>query len=397
MDYKNIIFLSKDSVKAVDVDLDGNCDTVSLNGHETIPCKTLQDVKVFCDCLKDAYNIDEFSDLDIETLVIYSKVKNEMLFKVHELLKDCKQLNMIDMEKLLPVIAEKKALLPAESKAVIEFAGMYYQLSCGDDHTVQVRVTKASQENCVHLHDKDFNILYNYKNQMAAGLEEINKIKDECQYQMDALKQEFEVIEEKLNNEKKVLLDKIREYEAQLIAKKEEEKRNNFKRIVYKLDYNASYPVMVQKENGVLIGYFKFEKKTLMLRVAIEKFKTLGDRDDYLKNLAFLGLTVKKYYKDNSFVHKGDVIGIIESVWDYNTDKSFTGMKPVWFDKPNKKFFEIKAEMDGKIYWIDNHGEYLQDQDDYLILIEKYDTKADAIEWYKATKDKEAEENVGTF
>ena len=53
--------------------------------------------------------------------------------------------------------------------------------------------------------------------------------------------------------------------------------------------------------------------------------------------------------------------------------------------------------MDGKIYWIDNHGEYLQDQDDYLILIEKDDTKANAIEWYKETKAKEAEENVGTF
>ena len=97
-------------------------------------------------------------------------------------------------------------------------------------------------------------------------------------------------------------------------------------------------------------------------------------------------------------MHKGDVIGIIESIWDYKTgDSFFDSIKPWWFDNPNKKFLEIKAEMDGKVYWIDNHGEYLQDQDDYLILIEKDDTKADAIEWYKKTKEKEAEENVGTF
>ena len=396
MDYRNIIFLTKDSIKAVDVDLDGNCDTVSLNGHETIPCKTAQDVKVFCDCLKDAYNIDEFSDLDIETLVIYSKVKNEMLFTMHELLKDCKQINIIDMEKLLPVIAEKKSLLSGEGKVLVEFADMYYQLSCGADHMVQVRFAKASEENCVHLQDEDFNILYNYKNQIAVGLEEINKVKAECQSKINGLKQEFAIIEEKLNNEKKVLLDKIREYEAQLIAKKEEEKLNSFKRIVYKLDYNASYPVMIQKEDGGIISYYEFEEKTIMLRVAIDKFKALGDEEHNI--LLFLGLTLKKYYKDNSFVHKGDIIGIIESVWDYATgSKLLDAVKPWWFDKPNKKFFEIKAEMDGKIYWIDNHGEYLQDQDDYLILIEKDDTKANAIEWYKETKEKEAEENVGTF
>ena len=418
MDYKNIIFLTKDSIKAVDVDLDGNCDVISLNGHETVVCKTEQEFSAFCDCLKEAYNIDEFSDLDIETLVIYCKVKNEMLFVVHELLKDCKQLNMIDMEKLLPVIAEKKGLLPTEGKVLIEFAGMYYQVSCGADHVVQVRFAKASEENCIHLQDADFNILYCYKNQMAASQEATNKIKEECQLQMEALKEQFAATEEKLKREKENLLDKIRQYEAQEAAKKEAEKRNNFKRIIYKLDYNASIPIWIEEddfknryyksmffypptEKDVPLMLDKYQKKSLNTREAINavKVRVEGDVSDDVKTSIFTGLTIKKLYKDNSYVNKGTVIGLIKyceeltkkggifsCLANNNTDDYYYNL-----------FFEIKAEMDGKIYWIDNHGEYLQDQDDYLILIEKDDTKADAIEWYKETKAKEAEDNVGTF
>ena len=426
MDYKNIIFLTKDNIKAMDVDLDGNCDVVSLNGHETIPCRTASDLKVFCDCLKDAYNIDEFSDLDIETLVIYSKVKNEMLFTVYELMKDCRQINIIDMEKLLPIIAEKEGLLTTEGKTLVEFFGMYYQLNYSADHTVQVRFAKASEDNCVHLQNEDFNILYYYKNQASVSAEATKKIEAEYQSQMEALKLEFEAVEERMNKEKAVLLDRIREYEAQLFAKKEEEKRNSFKRIVYKLDYNQAYTVWISKYYGDIFLYqpedcpddlddgyeHEYEKKTMSLREVIKRVK---DRkferfvhEEYKDK--YLGISIEKYYRDSSFVTKGTVVGIVENSWyskNYrgtlgfidDTRKIIAGRSEdiETFKNERVKLFEIKAEMDGKIYWIDNHGEYLQDQDDYLILIENDDTKADAIEWYKKSKQKEAEENEGTF
>ena len=431
MDYKNIIFLTKDSIKAVDVGLDGSCDVISLNGHEEIPCKTAQDLKGFCDCLKDAYNIDEFSDLDIETLVIYGKVKNEMLFALHELLKECKQINMIDIEKVIPIIAEKKGLLSEEEKILVEYAGMYYQLHCGADHMVQVCFAKASEDNCVHLQNEDFNILYYYKNQMAVSAEAIKKIEAEYRSEMETLKQEFAVVEEKLNKENAELVNKVREYEAQLCAKKEAEKRNNFKRIVYKLDYNASIPIWITEddfkdryykqlyfypptEKEVPLRLKEYKQKSLPTREAIHATKVNLEGEDGNGIYIYKGLAVKKLYKDNSYVTKGTVVGIIvikkerskisplsiidktlELVDQDAYDLSLNSIDA--YKKEDVYFFEIKAEMDGKIYWIDNHGEYLQDQDDYLILIEKDDTKANAIEWYKETKAKEAEENVGTF
>ena len=425
MDYKNIVFLIKDTIKAVDVDLEGNCDIVSLNGHESISYKTAQDIKVFCDCLKDAYNIDEFSDLDIETLVIYSKVKSDMMFAVYELLKECKQINVIDMEKLLPIIAEKKGLLSAEGKTLVEFSGMYYQLSCDAEHTVQVRFVKASEDNCVHLQNEDFNVLYYYKNRVSISAEATKKIETEYQSQMEALKQEFAAVEEKLNREKVELLNEIREYEARLVAKEEEEKRNSFKRIVYKLDYNQAYTVWISKYCGDIFLYqpedcpddlddgyeHGYEKKTMSLREVIKRVKDRNENflDEEYKD-KYLGVSIEKYYKDSSLVTKGTVVGIIENSWYSKSRGGLFGMiantakiaagrseEIEAFKNERVKLLEIKAEMDGKIYWIDNHGEYLQDQDDYLILIENDDTKADAIEWYKESKQKEAEENEGTF
>ena len=57
MKYCILIFMAKDRLAAIDIGADGMADEISINGNDTMPYASEDEIREFCQHIKDYYNL----------------------------------------------------------------------------------------------------------------------------------------------------------------------------------------------------------------------------------------------------------------------------------------------------------------------------------------------------
>ena len=65
MQYRVLVLISKEKLTAMDIGADGNVEAISIEGNEIMTYKSEEEIKDFCQYLKDYYNIVCFRLLDL--------------------------------------------------------------------------------------------------------------------------------------------------------------------------------------------------------------------------------------------------------------------------------------------------------------------------------------------
>lgn len=156
-----IIFITKTKLYASEIKSNGKAETISINGNTEIKCGGKESIDELISCLFDAFNIDDFADDNFDIIIIESDADREIIKYLEIKCGRAMKLNIISMEKILPVIVSAKNLIKAGKDVVVIFADQFYKISCDKKGLIELSAgdkgAKASM-----LNQDDFAIIFNY-------------------------------------------------------------------------------------------------------------------------------------------------------------------------------------------------------------------------------------------
>ena len=156
-----IIFITKTKLYASEIKSNGKAETISINGNTEIKCGGKESIDELISCLFDAFNIDDFADDNFDIIIIESDADRAIIKYLEIKCGGAMKLNIISMEKILPVIVSAKNLIKAGKDVVVIFADQFYKISCDKKGLIELSAgdkdAKASM-----LNQDDFAIIFNY-------------------------------------------------------------------------------------------------------------------------------------------------------------------------------------------------------------------------------------------
>lgn len=193
-----IIFLTKNKIFASEINSSGKAETISIKGNTEIKCEGKESIDELIDCLYDAFNIDDFADDNFDIVIVESGADKEVIKHLDAKCSGASKLNIISMEKLLPVIASNKNMVKADEEIIVTFADMFFKIACGDNKEVKVGKARKNEE-AIKLTINDFTLLYKYiVGNLGTGVDE--KALTEKQDTIIFLEEEIKTLNLELQN-----------------------------------------------------------------------------------------------------------------------------------------------------------------------------------------------------
>lgn len=365
MEYQVLIFMTEKSLSAVEMVSESDCEVISIDGNETMEYQEEKDIRKFCDCIKEYYSIDEFSDLEMEIDLVYGNTEKQYLTYLITQVTGCNNFSVTELKKILPVILLKRKMLCKNEEVLVAFLGESYLAQC--DNTLRIIVEKtADNGEGERIQYEDFSILFyfdakklsddfgdskaNEKNileieAIEKQLDEKNKQNRLLQEQRDMMSAQVEDANRNINN----LKDRIGSYEKTIASLKQE------------------------KEKMFLELEPLFEKERQIIQVSFSDSDFYGD---------FL---LKLQVEDGSVIESGNTIIELEPLDNFmcNNHKEY-----------------CCARKSGKIIWLieknaqkNKHSSSI----DIAIICNKFDDKENVMKWYKRNPEpKNLLESVGS-
>ena len=333
----------------------GTCDRVSLNGNESAKVDSTNEVKYFCEQVKDYYNIDTFCDLDMNIKIVIDEYSS-LIATLFEYLKEAKSVNIIDLKNVVPIYILKNCTVKPNSSVDVQCLNLEFKIKVDDK--LRVSYGSVSSDEFVIINPEDFSFLFKFDcTNLISDEREFFKFKEKCTALVESMKRELEVqkaayreLQEKCNTIEKTYMD----------LKKSSEERK------YKLN-----------ERRTIVRFFKDR---------LERSNTSGNSgsqgemsyDSILSFTWSLGRYNKKnkcrlFKSDGDIVKKGEKL--LDVIEEDGTSTERTGRKWV-----------IDAPADGRIFILVNNNSYIKNSDAVAIITDPADSKNDALKWYEEMK-----------
>ena len=174
MDYQLVILADKKVLMAIDIDEDGNCEAVSIDGNDSMNYSGKEDIEKFAQYICEEYNVDEIEELEAGGTIINCGAETDNVIGLLEVFNDLKGIDAIDIKKLLPIIAQNRGLLQHGSKTIFKVMDNYYSVKCDNDGVATAGKNKRTDE-AVELDGSDFTFLYFYKASNVVSKAEIEE------------------------------------------------------------------------------------------------------------------------------------------------------------------------------------------------------------------------------
>lgn len=350
MEYQVLIFMTEKYLSAAEIISENEYEIISIDGNEAMEYCSDKDIQKFCSCIKEYYNIDEFSDLEIEISLVYGTVGKAALALIVKQINGVDKLDIMKATKLFPIVLMQNKMVHKNKRVQFGFLEETYQVQCNED--MQLRTEKVTGEKVLNkIGYGDFTCLYypkagNLEND-AACMAKIKSLEEKLD--------EKDCIIEKLDTEKKEVVRQL----------------NQSSKRVMDLE-------RLSVEDGEIIIQLKQEKDSIMeeLELFLEKARTICKAS--FNNSSFWGdVLLKQQIKDGENVKSGDIIFSLEPL-----DKLF-------YCNKHEKFY--RAPRDGKVFWLvdDNlkismKSSLFSGSIDVFIITNKLDNKENVLKWYES-------------
>lgn len=148
MQYKIIVFITEEYLKALDVTEEDRFSDISIEGNKRMRYFREKDADRFCDYIRMFYNINQFSELDIFALIV-DATKTEEKRRVAEYIFDalcgCKR-SLLGAEQILPILVNMKKMLGASQEIRVCFLGEHYLVQADEEFRISVRAEEGEAE-----------------------------------------------------------------------------------------------------------------------------------------------------------------------------------------------------------------------------------------------------------
>lgn len=187
-----IIFLTKTKIFASEINSNGKAESISIKGNSEIRCEGKVSIKELIECLYDAYNIDDLADDNFDIVIIEAGADREMVNCLQEKCKGAAKLNIISVEKLLPMIVSNKNLIKNGEEISVTFADMFYKIACDENGVVKIGKARKT-EDVVALQENDFSCLYHFIANSATVIVD-ERILEEANGKINSFEKEIEIM-----------------------------------------------------------------------------------------------------------------------------------------------------------------------------------------------------------
>ena len=184
-----IIFLTKTKIFASEINSNGKAESISIKGNSEIKCEGKESIEELIECLYDAYNIDDFADDNFDIVIVEAGADREIISCLCEKCKGAAKLNIISVEKLLPVIVSNKNLVKSGEEISVTFADLFYKIACDENSVVKIGKARKNEE-AARLTDNDFSCLYHFVASGVAPVVDESQL-EEARKKIEMLKQQI--------------------------------------------------------------------------------------------------------------------------------------------------------------------------------------------------------------
>lgn len=349
MQYRVLILISKEKLTAMDIGADGSVEAISIEGNETMTYKSEEEVKEFCQYVKDYYNIECFSDIDMSISVIRFDASQHHVICLFEEIKIANECDIISIEKLLPLLVLKEGLVKPDITLQVEIFGSAYSVWVSNDLKLQC-IRGEVGKNKVELPIAKLSLYYCFDaNNLIDNKEELEKCQEEFRRELSH--------KEKLINKlkKNIQAEKARADAAEAkVETLSDQKSKSAKRYICKFD------------------------KKCPLNAYNTIFSAIWGRgfagDDLEKKFAAddLEYRIVHVVSDSDVVKKNQKIAVAQAY--------YCGLRMSSYD------MVITAVEDGRVYRLMDSHLTIKEGDAVALIGDLLDNKEDIMQWYEKNK-----------
>ena len=352
--YKIIIFMTSNLLRAVDISNNGECEIISIDGNTELEYKKNLDIEQFCEYLKEVYNIEKFSELDISVLLVKAGAREEDITYLYNLLKEVSDKNIVGAEKIIPFVISAQGLVKQNSTLMVNIMNSFYKTEM--DNQLNLRCTSISYaKDSMELTGDMFQIFFDFKGiSMKNDEEELaKKEKENLQKEQKYLEKEKQLKEdyEKEIAKLKGMLECSKNELAQLRHNEELNKKQVQE--LEQLKKNAKRSVCC------------FEKCMSYVH-GTRKIKFLVEEGSIVQE----NQKIAEMYVNANFSRSFGLVGR-----SFDTGTSYISGESITINTGGRLFYLIK-----------NGREGIEEGDAVAIIGDLSDTKEDVMNWYNSIK-----------
>lgn len=332
-----LVFATEKELMAFDV---AQNESICMEDKISLRYESYSEAEKFCDYLKDYFNIDCFDQMDLAVTIVCCNCNLGVVEKLYTDFRGCKSINIVDVEKLLPVVVNNFCLQKGEQKN-FSIMGVAYSVIVSEDGKIVVEQSEKSS-NVYELQPQDFDFVYEFVLQRKWDEEKEKQYKE-----LVAREQNTCTENEQLKIDKTTLQQNLDNQQKAFAELQEQNK---------KLENQLSEKLLVGKRKILSVS---------------EEDITIANR----RGASFVGallyyqrkneLLIK--YKNGDIVRKGSRIGGIYKEADGNRSREVIK--------------DLIAESDGQIIILKKNGE-IKVGDDYAIICDPSDDVDKVMAWY---------------
>ena len=334
-EYSIIIFITRDSLQAFDAQ-DGTA--VSIKGKVSMPCSSIEDVQAFNGFIQRQYNFDNYTDFDTGITIINCEAQPPILHSLFDLVKEAAQVNLIDADCVLPMIAVTGGAAKKDSYKRYNLFGTFYDVITDTDMAITCRPS-ADGSGSEELSFEHFKLLFTL-DAKKIGADE-NELKA-------------------LIAEKDALLQKNTELNARIKA----------------LEPDSAELARIKKEQAAAVAAAQKRKEE-----EDALYEELKEVDTSIHRTDRSGSILTISHTSGTIVTKGEEICIVSNF--------FLAMVGIFGeDKATSNSNSIKAKRDGKLFFLKTASESVSKEDAIALVVDPNWTQEQAFAWYKKYKAK---------
>lgn len=364
MKYCILIFMAKDRLAAIDIGVDGTVDEISINGNDTMLYASEDEIKEFCQHIKDYYNIDMFSEIEMSISILRFDARMEDVFLLLKEIQNVAEYNLIGAEKILPWIALKEGLLKPGTAVQIRAFDCVYTVTLDNAMILRCQYDEVKSHPFEFPREKFARYNHLDKKGLLGNEDEKRELQQKLVEEFRSRNTKIKELESQVADEKKKT--KKAEDNLKRIEAESHEKERNVKRCICRLR-------CVTKEKDrkyVSLHSLESREKLDPIFFEIEYFCSNGEFIEQNQKIAKIKVTV------NSFITP-----IYSSILKASMD-----LVRASFNVAENEEFIIRAEMPGRLFWLKDSSSRFEYGSDIALIGDISDTKEDVMKWYEKMK-----------
>lgn len=345
MKYQVLIFMSKDRLSAIDIGADGKVDEISIDGNNMIAYTSKVQIEEFCRHIKNYYNIEDFSDLEMSVFILRFDALMQDVFVLLDEIREAQECNLVSAEKAILWFVLKEGLIKAGTAIQISVFGVIYTVSLDNNLILNCQIGGKKEDSFAFPKEKFAEYSHLSENSLIDYEDEKNELCKKFVAKLKEKERQIEELRQQLIDEKgkrKNAEDKLKESEKNI-----EENERSANRYICKLEKDYSH------DNPFALGLRRYK------------------------------YNLECHCHNTEIVKRGQKIAVVEVSYSYTV---FYGFMIEKWERSSNDDFVITAAAPGRLFWLHEQGTELEYGSDIAVIGDISDTKEDVMKWYEKNK-----------